>query len=330
MPTVEVLRAGALTTVQDQGRPGWGRFGVSPSGAVDPLALRVANILVGNEETAAALEITGPGVVLKIYGQALLCIVGADLGATLSGQPVAPGQRVLASDRQILAFTNRRQGFRAIVAFAGGLSAPGLFGSRATDIAAGLPRGRLEKGAMLEVFAPAPGSGPVRPPALGDGSAAVIEALFEGLSSAPSGAGARAPLVVRFVPEDGGPVLMGRTFTVSHRSNRTGFRLHAEGEALPPRPALAWSNPVAPGAIQLPPDGAPIVLLADRQTVGGYPVLGHLAAVDRTVLAGAAPGDRLRFEAISAEAAREQAAERHAMLTLLSESVVRRSWRSWA
>lgn len=318
VPTVEVVRAGALTTIQDLGRPGWGRLGVSASGALDTFALRLANLLVGNPRTAPALEVTGPGAALRFHGQALCCLVGADLGAQLAGRPVAVGQPFWTQDRQELVFTRQLSGFRSLLGLRGGLAAPSAFGSCATDVAAALPRQRLVAGEMFEV-------------GLGEGStlrpvpththelAAALLAEAVPPLRRPS-----SPYVLslRFVPWPGARAdseggLVGPRFQVDARANRTGMRLRP-GVPLPTTVRRNWSEPIAPGTIQLPPDGHPILLLADQQTLGGYPVLGHLVAVDRGLAGQAAPGDWLAFRAVCPLEARALARARAARLDHLA------------
>src|SRR4051812_36017396 len=119
MPAVEVVRAGVLLTVQDLGRPALGRFGVSAAGAMDPLALRLANRLVGNPPGAPALEITGPGAELRFAGDVRLALGGADLGATLDGLPLPPWRVTVARDRSVVRLGARRRGARALLALAG-------------------------------------------------------------------------------------------------------------------------------------------------------------------------------------------------------------------
>jgi biotin-dependent carboxylase-like uncharacterized protein len=291
MREVEVIRPGLLLTVQDLGRPALGRFGISPAGAMDLLALRVANRLVGNAAGTAALEITGAGAELLLRGEALLAIGGADLGATLDGVLLAPWQVGHGRDGAVLRLGVRSRGARAVLALAGGLAVPRVMGSASADLDAGLGGGRLARGQRLPLGETTPPA-PVHPAAL----AAVLAAYAN-------------PFRLRFVGGEDPAVLgettalFGRaTFAVSDRSNRTGYRL--TGPVLPVQAAAdRLSEPVAPGAIQLPPDGQPILLMADRQTIGGYACLGHLIAADRPKAAQLWPGDQIRFTAVSLDQA---------------------------
>jgi biotin-dependent carboxylase-like uncharacterized protein len=291
MAALELVRPGLLTTVQDLGRVGLGRLGVARAGAMDPVALRAANRAVGNEPGAAALEITGPGVEVRFLGAAVFAIGGGDLGATLDGAEIALWQPHAARDGASLAFTARRRGARAILALGGGLAVQRVLGSAATDLDAGFGR-RLARGDRLSLgtasaIAPAP------PPPL---------ALYED------------PFVLRFVaaddvsiPAETAAIFAASAFRVTDRSSRAGYRL--AGPVLAVAAALdRISEPIPPGTIQLPPDGQPILLMADGQSTGGYARLGYLAAADRPKAAQLWPGDEVRFVAISRDEA-ERAAQ---------------------
>jgi biotin-dependent carboxylase-like uncharacterized protein len=287
---LELVRPGLLVTVQDLGRPGLGRFGVSPGGAMDPLALRVANRLVGNPDGAPALELTGPGAELRFLAAGSFALAGADLGAELDGQPVAPGQTHRAGPGAILRCPRRVRGARAVLALAGGIEGPPVLGSASADLDAGLGGGRLARGQRLAVGAPAaPGPAPELGFAYDDPFrlryvAAADPDLSPGTATAFAGA----------------------AYRISDRSNRTGYRL--TGAPLTVAAAAdRLSAPIAPGTIQLPPDGQPILLMADRQTIGGYPILGHLIAADRPKAAQLWPGDEVRFLPVSLDEARAAA-----------------------
>jgi antagonist of KipI len=293
---LQLVRPGMLTTVQDLGRRGLGRFGVSPSGAMDPLALRVANRLAGNADGAAALELTGPGAEILFLAEARFALAGGDLGALLDGAPLPAIGAGVARPGQRLHFTARRQGARAVLAVAGGLDVPPVLGSAATDLGGGLGGigGKpLPRGQRLASRPPAEARPPSAPAAL----AAMLAAAHAD------------PFLLRFVPDEDPdvPALTAERFRaaclrVSDRSNRTGYRF--TGQPLPVAPAPArLSEPLADGTIQLPPDGLPILLMADRNTTGGYPRLGHLAAADRPKAAQLWPGDEVRFLPVSVEEA---------------------------
>jgi biotin-dependent carboxylase-like uncharacterized protein len=290
-----VRKPGLFTTIQDLGRPGLGRWGVSPCGAMDPLALTLANLLVGNRAGAAALEVTALGPELVFEEDTTFALTGAELGAKLDGEPLATGRAQRARAGQVLRFGARARGARTYVAVAGGLdmSAQSFLDSASTDIEVGL--GGLEG----------------RPLRAGDSLALEPQPPFQ--ARAVPDAWERwyqPPEVVRFIPEPGTPLpaeaverFQETPFRISSRSNRVGYRL--EGATLPAQTGeLQLSEPVAPGTIQLPPNGQPIVLMADRQTTGGYPRLGHVIRADVPKLAQRWLGDTVTFRAVTLDEAR--------------------------
>ncbi len=300
-----VRKPGLFTTIQDPGRPGLGRWGISPCGAMDPLALTLANLLVGNGAGAAALEVTAIGPELVFEEDATFALTGAELSAKLDGDPVATGRAWRAHAGQVLRFGARARGARTYVAVAGGLgaSAQSALDSAATDVEVGL--GGLNG----------------RPLRAGDALALEPQPPFQARSV--SGAWERwyPPLdVVRFIPEPGTPLpaeavegFKATRYRISPRSNRVGYRL--EGPALPAETeGLQLSEPVAPGTIQLPPNGQPIVLMADRQTTGGYPRLGHAIRADVPKLAQLWLGDNVTFRAVTIDEARQALHEMQAWL----------------
>jgi biotin-dependent carboxylase-like uncharacterized protein len=313
LEALEILRAGLCTTVQDLGRPGHGRLGVSPSGAMDPWAHRLANRLLGNDAGAAALELTGPGVEITFLAPCAFALAGADLGAALDGRPLPAIARAEAAAGARLVLAERRAGARATLAVAGGLAVQAVLGSAATDLGGGLGGaggdGRpLRAGQRLHRRRP------------GAGGAPLDEAAARAAWDAVAGDLHARPRLLRFIPEDDAGVpaaarraFAGRVLRLSARAGRTGYRF--EG---PPLPAAAdparLSEPTAPGAIQLPPDGLPILLLADRNTTGGYPRLGHLAAIDVTRAAQLWPGDEVAFHPITAAEATQALRAAEAML----------------
>ncbi len=346
---IEVVRPGMLTTLQDGGRHGLARFGVSASGALDPIAHRIANALVGNgrEHDAATLEITGAGTELRFVESCRFALAGADLGARL-GELVLPACFVgwaRAGDR--LSFTERRAGARVAFAIAGGFSASPVFGSAATDLGAGI--GGLEGRPLraATVLARADGRQLTRPtvgrhlygtrpreraPAVKSATGAwrVDAHTMAAAARLHAFVGTAAAAILRYFPEpqtSGDRKAMATlarahaafaraTFTVSSRSSRMGYRFEGVPLAAYADPERL-SEPTAPGAIQLPPDGLPILLLADRNTTGGYPRLGHLATADRVRAAQLLPGDVVRFRALTLTAATQAARRQEAAVAAI-------------
>ncbi|MEV5767054.1 biotin-dependent carboxyltransferase family protein [Micromonospora sp. NPDC052213] len=278
-PAVEVLRAGALTTVQDLGRAGWAHLGVPRSGALDPAALRLANRLVGNPEHAAGLEITMTGCELRFPRAATVAVTGAGTAVRVGRRPGDVGRPLSVPAGAVLRIDPPRDGLRNWLAVGGGIAVEPVLGSRATDTLSGLGPPPLRDGDLLPLGAP---TGPPAPVDL-----TVV-------APAPT----ELRLTLRLGPRDDWftPAaldrLFGTTYAVSPVSNRVGARL--TGAALPR--AVAGELPsegIVLGAVQVPADGQPLIFLADHPTTGGYPVVGVVD--DVTPLAQARPGTTVRF-----------------------------------
>ena len=306
---LEILEPGLATTVQDGGRIGCARLGVPAAGAADPLARTLANLLVGNPGDAAALECTASGPTFRVSGDTWLAVVGVAPGAvevTVDGHDVADGAVVPLSDGQTVRVGRIRAGLRAYVALAGGLDAPVLFGSRSSDTLAGLGPGPLRRGDRLARDRPdrrhdvpgrshdVPGRGHNVP-----GRARGRLEWPDGTPGAePTRGGDRDPTVLRVVPGPHGSPgdgLVSATWTVSGEADRIGVRLDAADG--PPLVAASTpdSTPMMTGAVQVPPDGRPIVLLPDHATVGGYPVVACVVTADLPILGQLVPGGRVAF-----------------------------------
>jgi KipI family sensor histidine kinase inhibitor len=306
--TVEVIDGGLLTTVQDAGRFGHRRLGVAWAGAMDAPALRAANLLVGNDPGAAGLECTVAGPALRFLSAARLAVTGADLGPVLYRDdlgpwPVPPGTAVLARAGNRLVFTGRRSGCRAYVALQGGVGVPVVLGSRSTDLGAafGGHEGRaLRAGDRLAL-------GPALPDRPSGGAA--------GVTPPPPPAGTRTLRVVLGPQDDHfapGSVsgFLGGEYAVTAASDRVGCRLegaqlfHLRGGEIP-------SDGLVPGSVQVPPDGLPIVTLADGPTTGGYPKIATVIGPDLPLLAQVLGGEgRIRFAAVDVAEAQRAARER--------------------
>lgn len=309
-----VLRPGALTTVQDRGRHGWRHLGVARAGALDVDTAALANRLVGNPADAAVLELTLGGPTLVLPAPARIALCGTRMDAHLEGidgmrHRVAQGRPVMLP-AGTLSLGKARDGLRCWLAVAGGFDVATVLGSRSTDLRGGFGGidGRaLRAGDLLPI-----------------GGATAIDGL-----DAPIATGWWIDLdadlphdaTIRYVPS-ALPVaadLASHAWTVDPRSNRQGLR--CAGKALVADLPEQVSAAVAPGTVQLPPDGHPIVLLADAQTVGGYPRLGHVIAADLPRLAQRRAGDALRFVAVSRDEARAAWAERTARIARLEWAI---------
>jgi antagonist of KipI len=308
---IHVLRPGLLTTVQDQGRPGCQRFGVAAGGAADPFAARMANALVGNEAKAALLEMALAGPQLRFDEDALVAWCGAEFDATLDGQPLPKNRPVRVPAGGTLDFSQARQGVMAWLAAAGGIAVPEVLGSRSTYLAArfgGLEGRRLVAG---DALSPGPASSwaqgmlkLLRVP--GQTAAWSVPPNYFGTPPLPGTLRAmRGPEWDWFSP-DAHAALFQRVFRVSKDSNRMGVRLNGPPLLLA-APREMISAAVQHGVVQVPPSGQPILLGADRQTIGGYPRLAAVATVDFAGLAQLRPGDAVRFSELTV-------ADAHALL----------------
>ena len=305
---IEVLRPGLLTTVQDLGRPGLGAQGVPPGGAADAVALRVANLLVGNAPGAAGLELTMAGPRLRFARDTLVALGGAEMQAEVDGVPVGAWRAVRVRAGETLDVGGAHGGCRAYLACAGGIGVATVLGSRSTYLPAGF--GGMEGRALRAGDRLALGEA-------GEDAAAVWSAIErEGRTAAswrvaPGALPAYGPEpTLRLLPgshtaaltPDARALLFAEPFRVSPRSDRMGCRLEGPALALA-APLELTSEGVAVGTVQLPPGGSPIVLLADGGTTGGYPRIGHVATVDLPLLAQLRPGDPLRFRATARDEA---------------------------
>jgi antagonist of KipI len=299
---VNVIRAGMLTTVQDRGRRGHRASGVPLSGAMDAFALRVANLLVGNAENAAALEFTLRGPELEFSTDTVIAVGGADFGALPMWQPI----RVAAGTR--VNFGAARAGCRGYLAIAGGFEVAAVLGSRSTYLRAAIGghAGRaLRDGDVLR----APGLAPQVA-----GRWHIDERILPAYSASP------VVRVVRGAQADEFGALGEATFSVSQKSDRMGVRLAGPALVRYATRELV-SMTVVPGTIQVPPDGQPIVLMADAQTIGGYPQIAHVVSVDLPLVAQLRPGDTVRFREIPLAEAHELLLARERALAILHEGL---------
>ena len=276
---ISVLKAGSLTLVQDLGRPGYAHLGVSHSGAADRPALVRANRLVGNPDSAAALEITLLGPQLRFNHDARIAVTGAPLSTTLDDKPLPHDKSVRVKSGQVLRSGSARIGVRAYLAVAGGIDVAPVLGSRSTDILSGLGPAPLADGMRLDI-------GQQGEPDDVPRAAAAIEP--EPLLQITPG-----PREDWFVA-NAIKTLCSRTYTVTPASNRIGVRL--EGRVL--KRAITRELPsegLVLGAVQVPADGKPLIFLADHPVTGGYPVIAVVVPEDIPKVAQARPGSRLRF-----------------------------------
>ena len=302
-PTLRVITPGLLSTIQDQGRPHAIASGVPPGGAMDRFAHSAANLLVWNDPSAATLECTMTGPRLVAERACVIAITGADLVPRVNGQEAPMWTSIVLAEGDELAFAGRRLGARAYVAMAGGIAGDRWLGSMSTNLMVG--RGGMRGRALLA----------------GD-----IIATGEPLAEPPPGATlekTRRPdyddSSLHAIP---GPhpreALFGATLRVSANSNRMGYRLEGDPLEAPDKEILSFA--LVAGAVQVPPDGRPILLMADHQTAGGYPVAAVVVSASMPAAAQLAPGDEVRFVEISIKRALEMRAVQRAALESLTMS----------
>ncbi len=311
----EVLEPGILTTIQDVGRFGFGQFGVPPSGALDPYSSRAANLLVNNRRNEACLEITLAGLKLKALQESAIAITGGDLSPTLNGEPLEMWRTHLLIEGDLLTFKKVRSGCRAYLSVSGGFLVPEVMGSRSTFLSGrfgGLEGRPLKRGDILYRAA-------IPPP---------LDRL--GLRFPPEWIptfGKEALLRAVWGPQEdhfttkGLETFSTATYEVSPQSDRMGLRL--DGPTIERRPDVEESiisEGLLAGAIQVPGDGKPIILLNELVT-GGYTKIATLISFDLTKVAQLKPGDRVRFQPISVEEAHQLLRDLQARYDELSKTL---------
>jgi antagonist of KipI len=303
-PALVVVKPGMLTTVQDEGRWGLQAHGVPVAGPMDPVSHRLANALVGNDRGAATLEVTLVGPELEFDDERIVAATGAAFDLWLDGKSVPHNAAFTAAAGSRLRFGERRLGARAYLAVAGGINVAPTLGSRATHLISAM--GGLE-GRALRVADRLPLGQPVRPPAAA-GQRTPIVALPDRHARIRIRPGPQAEY---FAP-DALEVLQSAPYVIAQHSDRMGFRL--EGPPLTHhRGADIISDATPLGVLQVPASGQPILLMADRQTTGGYPKIATVISADIAVAGQLGPSDTITFtvctprEALGALIAQERA-----------------------
>jgi antagonist of KipI len=310
--SIDVLAGGTQTTVQDSGRVGQRALGVARSGAADATCFELANALVGNPPGAAALEFAWSGPRLRFSQPALIALTGAAMDARVDGTVVPPYRPVALAARSELQIGALTGGARGYLALAGGIDVAAVMGSAATDLVAGFGgvEGRpLRKGDRLHVASRTGREAADRLlAAAGNDRRGVCAASW--WAQAPQHLPTPGIAVLRVLTgahtaaleRSSRNRLVESNWRVSQDTNRMGIRL--EGPALALELSELVSEPIAIGTVQLPPNGAPIVLGVEAQTVGGYPRVAHVIAADWPRLGQLRPGDSVRFVWVEALAAR--------------------------
>jgi biotin-dependent carboxylase-like uncharacterized protein len=278
---IEILATGPLSTVQDLGRPGYAHLGVGESGAADRASLRLANRLVGNAESAAALEVTFGGLTARFHTRTTIALTGAPCPGTIGGRPVFMSGPIEVAPGDELVLRAPTAGLRSYLAVRGGLAVPPVLGSRSTDLLAGLGPAVLAAGDRL----------PIGPDSLGDPCVDLApQPELPGSWTLRISPGPRADWFAASALDR----LVGGAYEVTPKSNRVGVRLSGPrldrlvDAELPPEGMVL-------GALQVPPDGQPVLFLADHPVTGGYPVIAVVAEPDIALAAQARPGQTLHF-----------------------------------
>jgi len=309
MKAFEVLHPGVHTTIQDLGRPGFMRYGIPASGVADRFSARVANLLVGNAPGAALLEITLFRLELLALNDLIIAVTGGNLSPVVNNNPLPMWQTVPISKGERVAFRARKQGFRAYLALQGGFSGQKFLGSRSVFIR-GLMGNMLKAGEILETESTA--RKPTSPKCLAK----------EMIPPFPANIFLRVilgPQEDRFTP-GGIETFLSSAYRVSPQSDRMGYRLQG-----PPikhsGDADIISEPIARGAIQVPGDGLPILLLWDAQVSGGYTKIANVISADLDRVAQVMPGESLHFQAVTLEVAHEALRKESAHFERVQKSV---------
>jgi len=315
LPFLRIIKPGLLTTIQDRGRFHYQKWGVPVAGVMDEYAFRVANILVGNHEDEGCLEITLLGPVIEFLAPGLVALTGADLGARLNERSCEPWESFRVSKGDILQFTGVRSGCRAYLAAAGGFKIPDVMGSKSTYLRGnigGLDGRALREGDELEIKSQVKNYELMA-------RAVPAEYRYKQIN----------PQVVRVVlgPQDDAFTQEGiRTFlqseyTVTHESDRMGCRLDGPRIQHKNEPDII-SDGIAMGSVQVPGNGTPIVMMADRQTTGGYAKIATVITADLWKLAQAKPGDCIRFTRVTLAQAHEAYREYENRIKQLPEKLI--------
>jgi len=293
---VIVARSGFLTSVQDVGRTGFREFGVSAGGALDPFALRVANLLVGNDEAAAGLEITFGGLQLHFQEERIVAWCGGEFDVRVGSTALPVGHAALVPAGDELKFGRSEIGCRAWLTISGGINVPIVLSSRSTDLRAnfgGFNGRALRDGDVLPLVQKSRST----PAATGISSWTAPHDWVSPAKHEPTLRFVRGVDWNRFSASTL-QHFMNELFAVSSDSDRMGVRI--DGPELKREDNVDLiSEAVAPGTIQVPPSGKPILLLGDCQTIGGYPKMAHVITVDLGIAAQLRAGDRVRFSEVS-------------------------------
>lgn len=285
-----ILSAGPMTTVQDEGRFGLMNAGFSPNGAMDARSMHIANILVGNVHGDAVLEMTMMGASVTFDCNTVIALTGADMAPTLDGVEIPMYRAVAVHAGSVLALGMARSGMCGYLAVAGGFDLPYVMGSFSTNLkvhVGGFEGRKLKNGDVIALRS-------------------AMEPIFVGKRATVNPDSYDSEVTVRVVlgpqddyfTEDGKRTFLGTAYTVTDKSDRMGVRL--DGEKIESKNGVdILSDGIATGSVQIPASGTPIIMMADRQTTGGYAKIATVISADLPLIAQAKPGTKIRFAAVS-------------------------------
>lgn len=308
---IKIVRGGLLTTVQDSGRAGYMKYGFSQCGAMDMKAMKTANILLSNNENAAVLEMTLNGIAAVFTEDCAICISGAQIDAKINKKPIRTNKVYKITAGDVLICGRITNGARAYLAVNGGIDVPEFLGSRSTDLkskAGGLCGRKLETGDDIRIL---PHKNIIN---IEKRETAEFEFKKEILLRAVPG-----PQDDMFTKEDM-KIFFSAEYGISAEADRMGVRL--SGPPLKGKNGLnIISDGIAPGSVQVPESGQPIILAADRQTTGGYAKAATVISADMPLLAQALPGHCIKFRAVSVKEAENAARAENRNFELLKERI---------
>ncbi len=327
--SISVISPGLLTTVQDLGRTGYQKYGVILSGAMDTYAMRLSNIMIGNKENEGVLEITIIGPSLKLDKGTLFSITGANLSPTIKGREIPRGRPIYLFKNCILNFGACKAGCRCYLSVAGGFDVPNVMESKSTYLRAefgGFNGRALRKDDVLSIGDKSSDSAEIikKMEAINKGDDFVATSWYMKnfiMQNSES-------TVIRVFPDrqfdsvskKSIDIFFSSKFNIDNKSDRMGYSL--SGEKIEFKEKLEMiSESVSIGTIQIPPDGNPIILLADAQTVGGYPKIAHVAQVDIQKIVQLKPNDKLTFKKITLKEAEKLYFEREKYIEELKKSM---------
>lgn len=326
---IQVKKGGPLTTLQDQGRYGFQKSGVLVSGAMDLESLALANVLLGNAEGEGALEMTMSGPVLNLPQGLMFALTGADLGAKLGGTPVPRNRVIYVKEDSTLTFGFATRGARGYLAVAGGFDVPVIMDSKSTYLRArigGVHGEPLKEGETLAIGALTP-----EQETLATALAKQSGKTFSSMGwSVPDGEifGSEPIRVTEglqydWFDEDNVGLFCDTPYTITPQSDRMGYRLGGKSLTYKDSSLQLISEPVTFGSIQVPADGNPIILMADRQTTGGYPKIGQVIQADLPRLAQMKPGEKIYFRFVTLAEAEKALLKQKAFLDQVKAMVAR-------